>query len=126
MYQYVIMKVCECPYEGCGRNLSTRYNLRKHIEAHHLNIRPYECSKCHRTFSYKHSLKHHYLLHIPLQWQDLQRIVKAEAIDIPKLTSLACIPSPKPSVQKYPVMPFLRLPEIKDLKDPLPTLPSLF
>lgn len=82
------MGVCECPYEGCGRTLSTRYNLKKHIEAHHLQIRPFKCAQCQRTFAYKHSLRHHYLLHLEIDWDLIQRSHPARAIAVPKLTEL--------------------------------------
>jgi len=82
------MGVCECPYEGCGRSLSTRYNLKKHIEAHHLHIRPFKCAQCQRTFAYKHSLRHHYLLHLEIDWDLMQQSGTSAPITIPKLTEL--------------------------------------
>ena len=84
----VIMGLCECPYADCGRSLSTRYNLKKHIESHHLHIRPFKCAQCQRSFAYKHSLKHHYLQHLGIDWDLIQRSEGLQSMVIPKLTEL--------------------------------------
>ena len=48
----------------CGHRLSTRYNLRKHIEATHLKLKPFTCSCCPKAFSYKHSFVNHMKAHM--------------------------------------------------------------
>lgn len=53
-----------CPYASCSKSYSSNYNLKKHIEACHLKLKPFVCSICHKAFPYKHSLNHHNSLHL--------------------------------------------------------------
>jgi len=78
------MAPSKCPYEDCSRILSTRYNLKKHIESHHLHIRPFKCAQCQRSFAYKHSLKHHYLQHLEIDWEYLEAV----PVVVSKLTEM--------------------------------------
>jgi len=57
--------IIKCPYHGCTREYSTRYNLQRHINVNHHKIRRYECRICHEKFSFKqftedHLLRNHY------------------------------------------------------------------
>ena len=54
----------QCPYSSCLRIYSSSYNLKKHIEACHLKLKPFVCSICHKAFPYKHSFNHHNSLHL--------------------------------------------------------------
>lgn len=123
------MKTYACPYTECLRNLSTAYNLKKHIEAHHLHLKPFKCGRCQQTFAYKHSLKHHYLSHLPVDWTQIENSVISVEITIPKLTDLVKVDRKAEAggKTKFPVMPFLQLPDIEELKaESLVVLPNIF
>ena len=122
------MKTFLCPYTDCLRSLSTGYNLKKHIEAHHLHIKPFKCGRCQQTFAYKHSLRHHYLSHLPVDWTRIESSVVGCEITIPKLTDLM-----KPSEKtvngvktRFPVMPFLQLPDIEAKRKTSVSLPNIY
>ncbi|XP_056172313.1 transcription factor IIIA-like [Syzygium oleosum] len=50
-----------CDVEGCLRIFSTKSNLRQHVKAVHLEVRPFVCSykDCGKKFAYKHVRDHH-------------------------------------------------------------------
>ena len=52
-----------CPYPDCQKPFSNCYNLKKHINSHHLKIKPFKCSFCSKSFGYKHSMLHHQVSH---------------------------------------------------------------
>ena len=56
------MKSLMCPH--CSHYLSTKYNLRKHVEATHLQLKPFVCGCCPKAFSYKHSFVNHMKMHM--------------------------------------------------------------
>lgn len=47
----------------CDKKFSCKQNYEVHYKAVHENQRPYECEKCHKSFSYLNSLKCHMLMH---------------------------------------------------------------
>lgn len=49
---------------ACGKVFSTKYNLRKHVEALHLKLKPYDCPLCRRQFAYQHSRAQHLQAHV--------------------------------------------------------------
>ena len=53
-----------CPYPACRKVFSTPYNLKKHVEACHMKLKPFICHLCTKAFPYKHSFNHHMNLHI--------------------------------------------------------------
>lgn len=53
----------KCPFPECLKSFSNCYNLKKHINSHHLKIKPFKCSFCSKTFGYKHSMLHHQVSH---------------------------------------------------------------
>jgi len=122
------MKTYACPYTDCLRQLSTSYNLKKHIEAHHLHLKPFKCGRCLQTFAYKHSLKHHYLSHLPVDWTQIESSVVSTVITIPKLTDLMRLPGKveRSGSGRFPVMPFLQLPEIREKRGSSIALPNIF
>lgn len=52
-----------CYYHTCGKTFSTKFNLRRHINVSHLDIRAYECEVCHKNFASKQNLKEHFFIH---------------------------------------------------------------
>ncbi|KAK4803616.1 hypothetical protein SAY86_003433 [Trapa natans] len=51
----------ECYFPGCQHTFSTQSNLRKHVKAVHLKVKPFACcyTDCSKKFSYKHVRDHH-------------------------------------------------------------------
>lgn len=47
--------VCEI----CGRSFGRKYDLKKHVEAVHLQLRPYECKTCGKRFGHKGTFNNH-------------------------------------------------------------------
>lgn len=82
-----------CDYTGCGKILSSKYNLKRHIESCHYGYRPYECPVCFKRFSSKqnkrehvrleHNYSHEENIRAPLQPED-----RNVYIGVPKLTSM--------------------------------------
>ena len=46
--------------ELCEKSYSDVYGLRRHVSAVHEKLRPFECSKCSKTFSENTKLKIHF------------------------------------------------------------------
>ena len=53
----------KCPYEECGRTLSTSYSLKRHIDTCHFNLRKFPCSYCTKKFSSQRNLWAHLSKH---------------------------------------------------------------
>lgn len=58
-----VIKQYHCLYDSCGKHFSTKFNLRRHIEACHMHLKPYQCSSCSSTFSTKQLLNDHFNRH---------------------------------------------------------------
>ena len=43
----------------CTRSFSRRYDLKRHVEIHHLSMRNYACQECNATFTHKGHLSQH-------------------------------------------------------------------
>ncbi|XP_074320625.1 transcription factor IIIA-like [Silene latifolia] len=54
-------EVLKCNFEGCNRSFTTSSNLRQHVKAVHLNLRPFACSvpNCGMRFAFKHVRDNH-------------------------------------------------------------------
>lgn len=53
----------ECYYDFCHRLYKTKFNLRRHINSSHLQIKSFVCFECKKTFVSKQNLKEHMLIH---------------------------------------------------------------
>jgi len=78
-----VMEATRCPYPDCSKLFSSRYNLKQHINSHHLHIKPYKCTYCEKCFSYKHSMQHHQYAHELAQREQYSGTV--EGLDLCKL-----------------------------------------
>lgn len=52
-----------CYYEACGQTFTTKFNLRRHVNAVHLDIKTYECDLCKKKFASKQNLTEHRFIH---------------------------------------------------------------
>lgn len=86
------MKSLLCPH--CNNYLSTKYNLRKHIEATHLQLRPFECGCCSKAFSYKHSFISHMKMH--LKEESHLKVMNTALRDIASILDTQVAKSPVP------------------------------
>ena len=62
-YDFEVQIYC-CMYQVCGTEFNSRYNLKRHVEAVHLNHKKFKCFECSQLFSSKQSLKEHYYKHL--------------------------------------------------------------
>mmetsp|Transcript_5172 Transcript_5172/g.9529 ORF Transcript_5172/g.9529 Transcript_5172/m.9529 type:complete len:167 (+) Transcript_5172:393-893(+) len=56
-----------CYYEDCRKVFCTKFNLRRHVNSAHLNIRAFCCRHCDDTFSSKQNLIEHEFIHDDLK-----------------------------------------------------------
>lgn len=82
-----------CKYPDCGKMLSSKYNLKRHVESCHLGSRPYECNICYKCFSSKQNKREHVRLEHSygfIQDETIRRPSGTEShiINIPKLCAL--------------------------------------
>ena len=56
-------KTIKCPLEGCDQAFWVERDLKKHVDAIHLNIKPYHCEVCGDSFAFTHHLSRHKLIH---------------------------------------------------------------
>jgi hypothetical protein len=47
------INLIRCPYSGCEKMYKLRENLNIHIQNKHINLKPYKCSYCDSSFSYR-------------------------------------------------------------------------
>lgn len=52
-----------CYYTQCSRVCSSKYNLRRHVNSTHLQIRSFKCERCDKRFTSKQILKEHFYIH---------------------------------------------------------------
>ena len=52
-----------CYYPQCSKTFSTRFNLRRHVNVSHLEIRAFICEVCKKTFASKQNLREHGFIH---------------------------------------------------------------
>ena len=86
-----------CEFPNCGKILSSKYNLKRHIESCHNGVRPYACSICYKKFSSKQNkrehvrLEHSYSLSSTALSSRLSVNSSTNIINIPKLSALLYI-----------------------------------
>ena len=84
----------KCSREGCEKFLSSKYNLRRHIESCHNGIRPYQCAICFKKFSSKQNKREHIKLEHSYSKSNAQIPIKnklkasSEVIEVPNLSYL--------------------------------------
>lgn len=52
-----------CMYPCCEKMYSTKFNLKRHVETTHLNIKRYMCDVCQKLFASKQNLLEHKFIH---------------------------------------------------------------
>lgn len=52
-----------CYYEHCVKAFASKFNLRRHVNATHLNIKNFACDLCPRHFASKQGLVEHRFVH---------------------------------------------------------------
>ena len=84
-----------CSYPGCGKLLSSKYNLKRHVESCHYGYRPYECHVCYKRFSSKQNKREHIRLEHSYSIPDEtlieeKNLFKGQTMQIPYLSDLIC------------------------------------
>lgn len=52
-----------CIIPCCAKSYSSKYNLKRHIDSSHRNIRPFSCPVCSNGFASKQNLRDHSYIH---------------------------------------------------------------
>lgn len=52
-----------CMYNDCPSSYSTKFNLQRHVESVHLNIKRYQCQLCSAFCSSRQNLREHLYIH---------------------------------------------------------------
>lgn len=59
----------KCSFSGCGKQFTTNFNLKKHVELVHDDVRAYQCCKCPKSYkSNAHLTKHVETEHMKLRF----------------------------------------------------------
>ncbi|KAJ3133936.1 hypothetical protein HK100_004006 [Physocladia obscura] len=53
-----VVKMFNCPFEGCSKRFPRAYNLRSHLFCH-TGERPHKCKRCSSAFARRHDLRRH-------------------------------------------------------------------
>lgn len=59
----IIARDYHCEVEGCDKSFKSQRALTVHTNTTHLNIRPFVCQQCDKTYGYKHLLQRHLQTH---------------------------------------------------------------
>ena len=62
MAEHLVILYC-CMAPGCDKVYNTKFNLKRHVNSHHVKTRRYVCSICERHFSSNQNLIEHRNLH---------------------------------------------------------------
>ena len=49
----------KCPYDGCEYETRDKSNFNRHVKSKHLNLLPYSCTECNKSFNRKDCLDLH-------------------------------------------------------------------
>lgn len=60
--ELIIRRYC-CLYQHCTKYFTTKFNLRRHIELTHFQLKDYMCSLCSKAFASKQLLSDHFNTH---------------------------------------------------------------
>lgn len=89
-------EIVKCEILNCGKILSSKYNLKRHIESCHKGNKRFECRICFKRFSSRQNKREHIRLEHSYSF-DSQRSVEmgqgggGEVIRIPKLSALVLV-----------------------------------
>ena len=60
-------KGIDCYYHECQQSFTSKYNLARHINSVHLEIKDFQCPECFKRLSSKSSLKEHKNSHLRIK-----------------------------------------------------------
>lgn len=79
-----------CEVADCGKILSSKSNLTRHIRSCHMKIKNYQCEICFKSLSSSQNLRKHMFLH--RSDQEESKVIETgeicRDIEVPKLTDL--------------------------------------
>ena len=83
----------KCRFAACGKLLSSKYNLKRHIDSCHNGKKPFECRICFKQFSSRQNKREHIRLEHSYSFESKnQNSTHSESHEIqinpPKLTAL--------------------------------------
>jgi len=52
-----------CGYPNCKKKYTSRFTLKRHLEAYHYRVGRFPCSLCRKSFAYRHTLRAHLRKH---------------------------------------------------------------
>ena len=59
----VSSSIYPCYYPACHKTFATKFNLRRHVNSSHLEIKNYTCPLCCKKFACKQNLNEHHYIH---------------------------------------------------------------
>lgn len=60
--EFTVFRYC-CMHNGCGKEYTTKVNLKRHMIISHVQMRRFTCERCDRSFASKQNLVEHSYLH---------------------------------------------------------------
>lgn len=77
-----------CTYDGCSKSFKSQKSLNVHINTCHLQLRPFACDICKKSFGHKHLLHRHLKVHEKPQSNELTEIKNESESHLPSIEDI--------------------------------------
>ena len=88
-HRQVAEKDFHCQVENCNKSFKSQRALNVHVDTTHLNIRPFVCQLCGKSYGYKHLLQRHLQAHKRDEEGETQHTKSSRKSNIEQFTGIA-------------------------------------